>query len=464
MRILVVDDEQIMLDSICHILAQTADLQVETARTGREAIEKADAFRPELVMMDLKMPGINGLEALTEIRRMDSQAVIIIISAYESFNYAREAIRLNVFDYLVKPISKKRLVELIENVRVRLAKLRALRQEELALRERYKKLAPFIENELIWELINGIDETTLLEYQELLVEEIKAGFFLAVSYHDKTGATVENPTELGYLRRQEIAGLGEEIRRLFTCFVGSHKTDPLLVFVPVDFHEENFPDPYECAQKILTLLQNNHPLAEIRLGIGRIYQTALEMKRSYQEAVLALNYRCQTPIQPFDDLPKDGPQSWETDLQQELQDILSAIRFGNERQVQTLFQSLMPKYSQLNGEEQDRLFFYLLEFLLAASHFFRDHTKYGENFRLSVHDCSFQETVAIFSQNDLNRIFDEISKRIMALTKIIKEGHEKQVKGIIRRAKEIIDLKFREPLNLDDVSHAVGISPFYFSR
>jgi two-component system response regulator YesN len=188
------------------------------------------------------------------------------------------------------------------------------------------------------------------------------------------------------------------------------------------------------------------------------------MKRSYQEALLALNYRGQTPIQLFENLPEAQPRSWETDLQQEFQGILSAIRFGNERQVQTLLQSLALKYSQLNKEEQDRLFFYLLEFLLAASHLQEEYLKITESPRVGASDCSFQETVAIFSKKDLSWIFDEISRRIMTITKTIKEGREKKVKGIIRHAKEIIDLKFREPLNLDDVSHAVGISPFYFSR
>ncbi|MCL6588368.1 MAG: response regulator [Firmicutes bacterium] len=464
MRILIADDEQIMLDSICHILANEPDLQVETARTGREAIEKAEAFRPELVMMDLKMPGINGLEALTEIRRIDSQVVIIIISAYESFNYAQEAIRLHVFDYLVKPISRNRLLEQIEKVRERLAKLRAIRQEELALRERYKKLAPLIENELIWELINGIDEAALHEYQELLAREIKAGFFLAVSYHDKAWLTVESPAELGYLRRQKTAVLGEEIRHLFTCFVGALKAGPLLVFVPVNDHRDNCPDPREIAQKILAKLQNPNSSTEIRIGIGRFYKTAPEMKRSYQEAILALNHQGQQPVQHFDDLPQARSQNWETDLQQELQSILNAIRFGNERQAQNLLQPLASKYSPLNEDEQDRLRFYLLEFLLAASHLLKDRVKYTEDMPVTKRDCSFQETMAIFSTNDPHRMFGEISQRIITLAKMIKEGHEKQVKGIIRRAKEIIDRQFRGPLNLEDVSHAVGISPFYFSR
>ena len=60
MKILVADDELIMLESVCKILKQEEGLVLATARTGREAIEKAETFNPDLVIMDIKMPGING--------------------------------------------------------------------------------------------------------------------------------------------------------------------------------------------------------------------------------------------------------------------------------------------------------------------------------------------------------------------------------------------------------------------
>ncbi|MGE5607609.1 MAG: response regulator [Bacteroidota bacterium] len=462
MKILVVDDEQIMLDSICLILSKDPELQVETAHTGREAIEKAEAFRPELVMMDIKMPGINGIEALTEIRRLDSQAILVILTAYENFNYAQEAIRLNVYDYMVKPINKTRLLELILKVKQHITQMREMRSAELALRERYRKLLPFIENEFMYELMNGIDEPSLAEYQELLATKFSRGFFLAISYHDNSNTAVDNPIELSYAIRQRMTDLAEEIRQSIPCLIGPVKTNPLSVFIPIGRANESNLESIEIARNILKQLQNGKKGREIHIGIGRTYIASSELKRSYQESLLALSYCGQRPIYHYNDFEEQQDQNWEESFNQATQEILEAIKFGNVARVEALTSRLFEKYTHLQGENRDRLYFHLLEFLLAAYQFGKD-LKDSKN--ISKLLPSFEQIIAIFKdKTDLMEVFRVIGQRIVALALIVKDGRINQVKAIIHQAKSIIDQQFTQHISLEDISHIVGISPFYFSR
>ncbi|HBF36330.1 MAG TPA: hypothetical protein DDW50_03330 [Firmicutes bacterium] len=459
MKILVVDDEQIMLDSICLMLSNDSDLHVETARTGRQAIEKAEIFHPELVIMDLKMPGINGIEALAEIQRLDSQAILVILTAYENFTYAQEAIRLDVYDYLVKPINKNRFLQLIDSVKQQLVKLHETRREELALRERYKKLLPLIENEFMHELINGIADVTLAEYQELLTINFNKGFFLSVSYHSQTGTTPDSLLELNFAFRQKTAELAEKIRNFIPCLVAPVKTNPFSIFIPIGPDlESGDMEPQAIARKLLNLLQKEPMVNGIRIGIGRIYPASSELKCSYQESLLALNFCGENPIYHYDDLQGRPEKDWEIDVSQKIKEILEAIRFGNVEKVDTLAAQLFSKYNHLQGE-QDRLFFYLLELLLNAY-------QIGKDSKTGLSSLpGFEQIIAIFEEKtDLADVFNEIIRRLISLSSMVKEGRINQVKSIIRQAKDIIDQQFTKALNLEDISHVIGISPFYFSR
>ena len=95
-RILIADDEGLMLEAFKGvILAEFGDkCSVETAKTGRAVIEKAETFHPDIVFMDIHMPGINGIQAMREIRKFNNSALFYVVSAYDKFDYAKEAIIL----------------------------------------------------------------------------------------------------------------------------------------------------------------------------------------------------------------------------------------------------------------------------------------------------------------------------------------------------------------------------------
>jgi two-component system response regulator YesN len=462
MKILIADDEPIVLDSIRQVLKSEADLALETAGTGREAIEKAEIFRPELVIMDIKMPGINGLEALAEIHRQNPQAILVILSAYENFAYAQEAIRLEVSDYLLKPINKPRIMETISKAQRQLAEIKAVRQDELILREKYKKLLPAIANEFVHNLMSGvIDESRLREYQELLGVIFDAGFFMAISYRNDPTVKYENEIEYEYTFRQKMADLAEEIHHLFPCLVGPIKTNPLLVLVPIAHNPDTVVQSQEYfSQKIMTHFQSKLSPVQVRIGTGNIYPSGPELRRSYQEAILALDHPSLLPVNHYRDLPIQPESDWETAIEREFQEIYEGVKFGNVKKTAALLDNASPRYCTLKDTEHDRLLFYLLEFLITAYRIARESSRNDHSFF-----PSFQKTAAIFTENsDLAVIFNEVAKRIIHLTEIVKEGRDTQIKSIIRQAKSIIDQRFQEHLSLEELARLVNTSPFYFSR
>ncbi|OWQ88695.1 DNA-binding response regulator [Roseateles aquatilis] len=114
---LIADDEPLLRDSLQRGLAQAwPGLQVVAqARNGREAVELFEIHRPDVVFLDVHMPGLNGMEAA---RRIARQAHVVFVTAYEE--YALQAFERGAIDYLVKPVEDARLADTVERLKDRL--------------------------------------------------------------------------------------------------------------------------------------------------------------------------------------------------------------------------------------------------------------------------------------------------------------------------------------------------------
>ena len=103
-RILIIDDEEVVLDSCIQILGDGAYL-VQTAPDGSTGLSLVDEFKPDLVFVDLKMPGIPGMEVLEQINKLDSTIVTVVITGFATVGSAVDAMKKGAYDFLPKPFT-----------------------------------------------------------------------------------------------------------------------------------------------------------------------------------------------------------------------------------------------------------------------------------------------------------------------------------------------------------------------
>lgn len=104
-KALIADDEEIIRSGLSRLLARDPDFEVAAlAEDGEQALELAAERLPDLLLVDINMPFLNGLEFIERLEGVLRGAVIIVITGYDDFSYAQQALRLGVFDYLLKPV------------------------------------------------------------------------------------------------------------------------------------------------------------------------------------------------------------------------------------------------------------------------------------------------------------------------------------------------------------------------
>ena len=158
MSILIADDEEVMRNLLCDILTD-AGYKAEAVSCGGEAIEKVQQGKFSIVVTDLKMPGMNGIEVIKKLKAINSGICVIVITAYPSIESVIEAMREGAYDYIVKPFNIEELRLVIHRAAERQYLLHEAGQKEL-----YKELS----------ILDGLTGAYNHRYfQEILPREIE---------------------------------------------------------------------------------------------------------------------------------------------------------------------------------------------------------------------------------------------------------------------------------------------------
>src|SRR6266567_2301559 len=111
-KVLLIDDEADVQYSFQRIF-DSPEIELSTASSGEEGLRTIPKFKPDLVIMDIRMGGITGLETLRRIRQMDPKLFVILMTAYGTTQTAIEAMKLGAYDYMLKPFEVPKLKQIV---------------------------------------------------------------------------------------------------------------------------------------------------------------------------------------------------------------------------------------------------------------------------------------------------------------------------------------------------------------
>lgn len=154
-KVLLVDDEKIILDSISTFIdwQQIGTELVGTARNGIEALEKVKELEPDIVITDIKMPGMDGLELIEAVYKWAPDIQFIMLSGFSEFNYAKQAMQYGVRHYLVKPCNEQAIIEAIEEIQQTFEEQKEQENFVLEMKERLEHVLPYAKEQLLKEFV-----------------------------------------------------------------------------------------------------------------------------------------------------------------------------------------------------------------------------------------------------------------------------------------------------------------------
>jgi two-component system response regulator YesN len=250
---------------------------------GRDAMAAIDELKPDVVMTDIHMPHADGIAVAAHARERDPGIVVVVLSGYDEFSYAQAAIRNNVFDYVLKPVSSRDLRALLAKIRNKLDADRQSRDIATDLKEKADRSGDLLRERSLVDIVTGGSVPAAGEGAAALLGFDPSVFSCAAIAAERDraiGAGAED--EFEELRRHLHAAL-KQARRSAAFFPAEGRAGALV------FES----DPGRCAAVALSVATAvlKGGKAALRVGVGRAYAQWIDAPRSYAEAQAALAYR-----------------------------------------------------------------------------------------------------------------------------------------------------------------------------
>ncbi len=453
-RVLLVDDEEDIREGISRKMdwLGLGFSLVGEAANGQDALELAESLRPDVILTDIKMPFMDGLELCRILTDRLPAARFVVFSGFDAFEYAKQAIQMNVVEYILKPINADELSAVLRRLKDQLDRERAERRNVELLRSRYMENLPVLRELFYANLLDGrIEPGTERERAahldiDLQGEEWAVG--LAYIGSDRRDA----------LSTLSIQNLLEETLTADRCKLSLYN-DWVAVIVSLT---ESFTiyDLIRVLDRVCTLAASYLGLT-LTVGVGAPCKELSGMARSAAEARTALEYRSMVgrgQVIYIGDLEPDGGQVLTFEEADE-RTLTAAVRLGSEQEVRDATAALAGKIREANPSAgQYNLF--LMELVTHLMKMTRRsgvgvEEVFGTGFSLPIQDSALPS---------LEELEDWCAERYLRLRTLIRRRQTDSAGQTVETAKEYIRQHYAESdLSVEKLCAYLHLSSTYFS-
>lgn len=444
-RVLIVDDEAIERKGLEMIITENfPSVLIEEADSGRTAILKAEEFRPDVIFLDIKMPGIDGVEAAKEIKKLNRSANIFMLTAFDKFEYARQLMKIGVRDYILKPYNREEIIEPLKVAIQEIEQEKAKRTEELTLKDNYRRALSIVQSRVITSMLMQASNKHNVMPLDLDETFQKESFVMVFEW------TKMNETSQQQEPREFISFIQTGLNHYFpNHFIGEETMDRIPILIQVEDKNNDHQKSRvkelatTCGRELISKLKQTFPDYGFSIGIGRLYDEVEKFVQSYHEALYALSsIKRPYQVQFYSHLTIENQQgiTYPYDLEKKL---LEAVTSGRVDDVPLYYKKYIDSlvaYSKNTDEIEEKV----SEFLILLSRQIMD----------SGITMTVNKNIGVFKLQD----------ELMSIANHIHSMYYSKSKDIMVLAKEYIADHYDKAITLEEVAEAVNLSPQYFSK
>jgi len=454
--LLIVDDEEIIREGLKEYIPwQEAGIKiVGTAEDGLDALEKIKSLKPDIVMADIRMPRMDGLQLAQRIKIFAPDIKVIFLTGYDDFSYAQQAITIGADDYILKPVSSDELFECLDRVKGKLLNEQKMRAEREALKQHINESLPFLKPWFFSAIRSG--EEDIWKKLSFLSINFEKGRFLSIVI------TIDNPDDqedyytLFKLYNNVSIIVGNESNfRAATFFEESLFT--ILLNFPFDGMRDLSRPIIDITYKIKDLMDYSFN-GSYTIGVGKVVDDIRQMENSYKSALEACEYRFyvgENQIIYINDVEPMVKEHEHPSLSDE--EFIMFIKTANEQKavdyVKEVFDNMKKRREDIDWVKKVSL-----ELIVYMS---RAIYEVGENPNVLFHKTD--PWYEINKRLTIDQLYEFMIDVTITVVSHLSYQRKTRNQKIVEQVKVLINENYGMDVSLEYISEKVYISPCYLS-
>lgn len=458
-KVMLVDDEQEMLEAISRRIDwQSIGLAYPVlAKNGIEALEVAEEDTPDIVMTDIKMPYMDGLTLARKLKEFRSDIRVIILSGFDEFEYAKEAIHLEAEEYILKPVDSTELTKIFKRIKEDLDEERNQRQNQEMLEQYYMDSLPVLQENLLVSVIQGkVPAERIPEYIEEYQLHMPGPYYCAAMLYTSHSRVPEGMNYV--LLSMAVKKLAEEkIRKAWhPCFCSYLSSIVIIFSLPNPAAVHKLTDEMETFCR----LANSVCQAVVTCGIGQVTDKPSELSNSYNGARQAVSYRVIYGSIKAINITEIAPEEIEDhedtgDL--DLMDVFKRIKIDDEEELKNSIDNFLEKHGHKNSVQGYRLF--VLDLVGELCRFARTNDMDIKSI-FGCDDNIYQD----IQTKDLDSLHKWMDGICLQMQKSMRIKRCDTSRSFVEKAKDYVNEHYSDTdLSIATVCNELGVSSAYFS-
>ena len=466
--ILVDDEEEVRKSIIKQIDWESAGFQVVgDAENGEDALEKIEVLEPDVVLTDIRMPYMDGLTLAEKIRQRYPSTKVVIFSGYDDFEYAQKAIKLNVTEYILKPVNVEELTSILKRIKSNLDEEIEEKRNVSRLRENYRKSLPIIREQFFNDMVHrrladDLIESKLREY-DIPITGARKWIIAAIDVEksdDRSKKTLSLHEEEELIPISVMQIVREKLKSYcrFSLFQSTAEAGMVVIAALDDDNTTTglidvLGDICKETKRILEV--------PVTIGIGHSVTGLSKIAGSYQSAVEALGYKAVvgSGITIYiNDMEPVGSGKLEFDNSDE-SDFISAVKFGPDEKIEAVMVRISGKLesARVHYRQQQVYVFGVLNTVIQM---------------IQQYDLNLEEILG--GELEYLSVIDKLQKReefgewllktARKMNQAINQERDMTTCQVIQQAKQYIMDNYQNPdLSVEMICRHLHMSPAYFS-